>query len=123
MGEHTKEEALSSKYEHSNAMTAGRVQTILLLLKKAKELVRSVNLDKILESGEKIRHTKNIIAQLEMSLNFRDGLLADEIMELYELIYRALENSTEKSLKNAYFLLGHFKETLEIAVSKKKLSL
>ena len=110
----TKEKDIADQYKFSRVMTAGRIQSIILLVDKASELLKRIDLNDREKFRLDIIKCQNIIAQLEMALNFRGGLAVAELFGLYEQIYTCLAVSSAKSLNNAKFLLAHFRHTLRL---------
>jgi len=104
----------SEKYLHSDIMTSGKSKSVMLLVKKAGLLVAGIDPENLDACRKEIRECKNIIAQLEMSLNLKNSNTAQHIFEMYELIYTALETPTSKSLEVARFLLQDYSETLKM---------
>jgi len=110
----SKESDAVKKYKYSQAMTAGKIQTLILLIEKMQNLIRKIDLKNIQSSKNIIIQCQNIIAQLEMALNFRKGTSTPEILELFELMYTALSIPNKQSLYTVTYLLKHFKETLRM---------
>ena len=77
---------LAEKYHQSNVMTAGKIKSIQLLLARAQQLLEIVNPQSIPLYKEEIRQCKNIIAQLEMSLNLKSSETAIKIFEMYWIL-------------------------------------
>ncbi|MBF0431404.1 MAG: flagellar protein FliS [Fibrobacteria bacterium] len=110
----TREQSLVNQYQVNRAMTAGKVQSVLLLVQKALSLTCKIDFSKPEESEELILKCQNIVAQLEMALNYRYGESVPTLFALYEQVYDALEARTERSIEVAQYLLGHYQETLEL---------
>lgn len=98
------------RYKLDKIMSAGKIQTMVYLLEKAKSL--------ILEYQENVSHThslfkaQDIIAQLQWSLNYRNVPECLILFELLDLMWLGLEKNSEKSVENTLFCIDHFLETL-----------
>jgi flagellin-specific chaperone FliS len=108
-----------SKYRYSRIMTAGKVQTMQLLVSRAKQLIPKIDLDKDQPQSELLQ-CRNIVSQLEMALNFRKGYAAPAIFAQYELIYTALADPTPKSLETALFLFNHLEYTFNLLMLRRR---
>ncbi|MFC1586634.1 flagellar protein FliS [Fibrobacterota bacterium] len=114
MMEKTKKERITDSYKISRIMTAGRLQTIIMLVDKARTMLAKMDFNAPDESSDDIMKCQNIIAQLEMALNFRGGKAAPDIFQMYEQIYTSLQAATPNSLHAAKLTLDHFRDTLRL---------
>lgn len=96
-------------------MTAGRVQSVILLLTEAEKRLGEINLEDSAASRVPIIRCQNIVAQLEMALNHRNDHARNIFLQALELIYESLDNLNEKSLKVARYVCTHLKESLEMS--------
>ncbi len=112
---HPQASKVAKNYKTNQLMTAGRAQSVILLLMEAEKRLGEINLEDSAASRVPIVGCKNIVAQLEMALNHRNGHAANIIFLALELIYESLENLSEKSLKVARFVCTHLKESLEMS--------
>ena len=109
----TQEQNASLTYRRSQIMTAGKVKSIQMLLRHLKNKLNQIDMNNPDENLEKdLLNCRNIVAQLEMALNFRQGTASQDIFDLYELIYMALEQPTKKSIKTARYLTENFLVTM-----------
>jgi len=106
---------VAKDYKTNQLVTAGRVQSIILLLTEAEKRLGEINLEDSAASRVPIVGCQNIVAQLEMALNHRHGKVANMFFLALELIYESLENLNEKSLKVARYVCTHLKESLEMS--------
>ena len=102
-----------SAYQKTTIMTAGRVKSVELLLEKLKREVPKIDLDPSDPNSEQVIKCQNIVAQLEMSLNF-EGSSAPELFDIYETIYMGLSAPTHKSIRVVQYLITNLLETLKI---------
>ncbi len=116
----TFERSVTQNYQFSTAMTSGKLETVMLLLQKAHNLIRAVDVEKLADCQEQRIGAQNIIAQLEMALDYRRGASAVPLFDVYELIYGTLEHPTKKSLETADFLLSHLRNTFQMLKTGKR---
>ena len=112
---HPQASKVAKNYKTNQLMTAGRIQSVILLLTEAERRLGEINLEDIAASTVPIIGCQNIVAQLEMALNHRHGKVANMFFLALELIYDSLENLNEKSLKVARYVCTHLKESLEMS--------
>lgn len=112
---HSQASKVAKNYKTNQIMTAGRIQSIILLLTDAEKRLGEINLEDSAASRVPIIGCQNIVAQLEMTLNHRDGHAANIFFLALELIYESLDNLNEKSLKVARYVCTHLKESLEMS--------
>ncbi len=108
-------EGASEQYRNSNVMTAGKVKSVELLLEKASHLLSPPDEVEEEEMLNNIRQVRNILTQLQMSLNLKNGEAAVHIFEVYELAQKALEDPSEKSLDVARYLIRDLLKTIRLA--------
>ncbi len=106
---------VAENYRTNQLVTAGRIQSIILLLTEAEKRLGEINLEDSAASRVPIVGCQNIVALLEMALNHRHGKVANMFFLALELIYESLENLNEKSLKVARYVCTHLKESLEMS--------
>lgn len=70
---HPQASKVAKNYKTNQLMTAGRVQSVILLLTEAEKRLGEINLEDSAASRVPIIRCQNIVAQLEMALNHRDG--------------------------------------------------
>ncbi len=112
---HPQASKVAKNYKTNQLMTAGRIQSVILLLTEAEKRLGEINLEDLAASRVPIIGCQNIVVQLEMALNHRDGHAANIFFLALELIYESLENLNEKSLKVARYVCTHLKESLEMS--------
>jgi len=112
---HPQASKVAKNYKTTQLMTAGRIQSVILLLTEAEKRLGEINLEDSAASRVPIVGCQNIVAQLEMALNHRHGKMANMFFLALELIYTGLENINEKSLKVARYVCTHLKESLEMS--------
>ncbi len=112
---HPQASKVAKNYKTNQLMTAGRIQSVILLLTEAEKRLGEINLEDSAASRVPIVECQNIVAQLEMALNHRHGKMANMFFLALELIYESLENLNEKSLKVARYVCTHLKESLEMS--------
>ncbi len=112
---HPQASKVAKNYKTNQLMTAGRIQSVILLLTEAEKRLGEINLEDSAASRVPIVGCQNIVAQLEMALNHRHGKVANMFFLALELIYESLENLNEKSLKVARYVCTHLKESLEMS--------
>ncbi len=112
---HPQASKVAKNYKTTQLMTAGRIQSVILLLTEAEKRLGEINLEDSAASRVPIVGCQNIVAQLEMALNHRHGKVANMFFLALELIYESLENLNEKSLKVARYVCTHLKESLEMS--------
>ncbi len=112
---HPQASKVAKNYKTNQIMTAGRIQSAILLLTEAEKRLGEINLEDLAASRVPIIRCQNIVVQLEMALNHRDGHAANIFFLALELIYESLENLNEKSLKVARYVCTHLKESLEMS--------
>ena len=90
--------------------SSGPIASILLLIDKAIVLIRNSreNPGAAIENN---RRTRNIIAQLQMALNYREGTSTDSLFTLYDYLYEELLIGDEQSLDSAEKLLVQLRDT------------
>jgi len=106
---------VAKNYKTNQLMTAGRIQSVILLLTEAEKRLGEINLEDLAASRDPIVGCQNIVAQLEMALNHKIGQTTNVFFLALELIYTGLENINEKSLKVARYVCTHLKESLEMS--------
>ncbi len=101
----------SEAYSKARIMTAGRLRSVIMLLNRAEHLL--AKLDHSKQEKTELIQVQNIIAQLEIALNFRKGSSAFELFDYLEEIYARLDFGSKGSLHAAQLQISRLRETLE----------
>jgi flagellin-specific chaperone FliS len=100
------------KFMRTAIGSAGTISSIILLIDKAIVLLKEmcVSPEKRTENNRRIR---NILAQLQMALNYSEGSSADSLFTLYDYLYEEMLIGDEQSIASAEKLLIQLKETFK----------
>ena len=90
--------------------SAGTISSIILLINKAIILLKESQLKPEMRA-ENNRRIRNILAQLQLALNYSEGTSADSLFSLYDYLYEEMLIGDDQSLASAERLLVQLKET------------
>ena len=91
--------------------TSGTLASLLLLVDRAIVLLKESQQD-VGARPENLRKVRNILAQLQMALNFKAGDVPRNLFFLYDYLYEELQVGDDLSLDGSLRLLGQLRDTL-----------
>ena len=97
--------------------SAGKLQSILHLVNRAIILLKETQTGKE-KRAENLLKVRNILAQLERALNFREGGQAGGLFFIYDYLYDELTRGDDRAIATAIRMLSDLRDVYE-AVRKK----
>lgn len=101
-------------YRETALLTASRVQTVILLLEKARSLIIENKSATGQARTDGLNQAQNVMAQLQMCLDLENGEAAQDLFAAFDLIWEACEVRTPNSLNLAVYSLEHLLDTIHI---------
>ncbi len=98
--------------------SSGKLTSHIVLMEKAILLIKSMR-ENDEAKAENCRRVRNILAQLQMALNYREGTSADSLFTLYDYLYDEITIGDDMALNSAETLLDQLKNTL-LEINRKK---
>jgi len=99
------------KFRDTAIGSSGKIASILILIDRAKALLREAKED-VVKRETNIVKTQNILAQLEMALNFREGAEASNLFLVYDFLFEELDKRDDHAIDTCDHMLTELRETL-----------
>lgn len=103
----------AQQYLENHLRTAGKLKSLQLLHQGCAKNIRRA-LTEPDNRAEYILKSQNIVAQLQMALDLRDGNIAELIFYVYDYVYKMLEKGDTLSLSHAWELMEHMSVTFRM---------
>ena len=101
-------------YRHCTVMTAGKIPSMLLLLERLQQELTRLNPRQWDPDGPSLLKCQNIVAQLQMALDFERGPSAAELFDVYDLLYESISRGTPGSMRVSHYLTNSLIELYRI---------
>ena len=104
----------AQEYSDMQIRTAGKLKGLQMLHHGGVLFIKEAIADKSKRQYNVVK-AQNIIAQLQMVLNFEEGDIAELLLYIYDFMYIKLNESSDRSLTEALELFEHLYMTLRLA--------
>ncbi|MBL8026348.1 MAG: flagellar protein FliS [Fibrobacteres bacterium] len=92
--------------------SSGTMASIILLIDKAIILIKEIR-EKPEAQNENSRRVRNILAQLQMALNYSEGKDTESLFTLYDYLFQEMQIGDAHSLDSAQKLLTQLRSTFK----------
>ena len=99
-------------YQEVAALSAGKLKSVLLLMDRAVLLLKEAQADTALRPTHTVK-VQNILAELERSLNVKEGDQAKALFVLFDYVFAALNQRNERAIETALKFLTPLRDTLK----------